>query len=207
MDPGTAERIDAHADLRAANGVHIDHIGEVSDVGAEIVVPVRRGGVKGLFESDPLQTQKVILEKLVCLRLDPGGDIRFRRSAVRGIVFESAVMWRIVGGRDHDPVGKSRLSPAIVCQNCMGDGRRWRVFIPLRQHDFHAVCGQYFKRAGKRGHRQGMGVHAQEERTIDFLLGTVQADGLTDGENMPLVEGLLERRAAMSRRPEGNPFR
>ena len=84
------------ANLGAANSIHVDHIGEVSDVRIEIVVPMRRGGVKGLFESDPLQTQKVILEKLVCLRLDPGGDIGFRRSAVRGIVFESAVMWRIV---------------------------------------------------------------------------------------------------------------
>jgi hypothetical protein len=43
-----------------------------------------------------------------------------------------------------------------------------------------------------------MGVHAQEQRTVDLLLGTVQADGLTDGKDMLFVEGLFERRAAMS---------
>ena len=30
VDPGAAERIHPQADLRAANGVHVDHIGEIS---------------------------------------------------------------------------------------------------------------------------------------------------------------------------------
>ena len=50
VDPGAAERIDAHADLRAANGVHVDHVGEIADVSVEVVVPVRRGGAQSLLE-------------------------------------------------------------------------------------------------------------------------------------------------------------
>ena len=96
MDPGAAKRIDSHADLRGANGVHVDHIGEIGNVSIEIVVPVRRGGAKSFLERNPFQTLKAIFEKLVCLRLDPGGDGGFRRPAVWGIVFEPAVMRRIV---------------------------------------------------------------------------------------------------------------
>ena len=85
VDAGAAERINPHADLRAANGVHVEHVGEISNVSIEIVVPVRRGSAKSFLERNPFQTQKFILEKLVCLRLDPGGDGGFRRSAVWGL--------------------------------------------------------------------------------------------------------------------------
>ena len=85
VDPGAAERIDSQADLRAANGIHVDHVGEIADVSIEIVVPVRRGGAKSLLERNPFHTRKAILEKLVCLRLDPVGDDGFRRSAVGGL--------------------------------------------------------------------------------------------------------------------------
>ena len=74
VDPGAAERIDSQADLRAANGVHVDHIGEIGNVGIEIVVPVRRGGAKGFLERHPFHPLKAILQKLVCLRFDPSGD-------------------------------------------------------------------------------------------------------------------------------------
>ena len=33
VNAGAAERIDSHADLRAANGIHVDHIAEIGDVG------------------------------------------------------------------------------------------------------------------------------------------------------------------------------
>ena len=130
MDPGAAQRIDSHADLRAANGIHVDHIGEIGDVSIEVVVPVRRGSAKSFLERNPFHTQKAILEKLVCLRLDPVGDGGFRRPAVGGIVFEPAVMWRIVRRRDDDAVGESCLAPAVVCENRVGNDGGWGIFIP-----------------------------------------------------------------------------
>ena len=56
VDPGAAQRIDSHADLRAANGIHVDHIGEISNVSIEIVVPVRGGSAKRFLERDPFHT-------------------------------------------------------------------------------------------------------------------------------------------------------
>ena len=88
----------------------------------------------------------------------------------------------------------------------MRNGRGRGVFIALREHDFHPVGRQHFKRAGKRRHRKRMRVHAEKQRAIDLLLLPVQANGLTDGEDMPFIESLVECGTTMSRGAEGNPL-
>src|ERR1019366_40059 len=95
-DPCAAEGIYSQADLRTANGIHVDHVGEIGDVSIEIVVPVRRGHATSFLVGNPFQTQKAVLEKLVCLGLDPVSDDGFRRSSIWGIVFEPTVVRRIV---------------------------------------------------------------------------------------------------------------
>jgi hypothetical protein len=35
-----------------------------------------------------------------------------------------------------------------------------------------------------------MGVHAEEQRAIDLLLFSVQANGLTDGKDVPFIKAL-----------------
>ena len=37
-----------------------------------------------------------------------------------------------------------------------------------------------------------MRIHAEEQWAVDLLLRPVQANGLTDGQDMPLVESLIE---------------
>ena len=96
VDPCAAERIDSHADLRAANGIHVDHVGEIGNVSIEVVMPVRRGRVKRLLERNSFHSAQALLEKLVRFGFDPVGDDGFRRPAVRRIVFEPAIMRRIV---------------------------------------------------------------------------------------------------------------
>jgi hypothetical protein len=206
VDPCAAERIDPQVDLRAANGVHVEHVGEIVNVRIEIVVPVGRGGAKSFLEGNPLHTFEAILEKLVGLRLDPGSDGGFRRSAVWGVVFEPAVMRRIVRRRDDDAVGESRLAPAVVSENRVGDNRRWGIFIPLRDHDFHPVCRQDLERTGKGRLGEGMRVHAEKQRAIDLLLLPIQTNGLTDGEDMPFIKSPFEGGTAMPGGAEGNPL-
>ena len=96
VDPGAAERIDSHVDPRAANSVHVDHIGKIGNVSIEIVMPVRRGRVKGLLERNSFHPAQAVLEKLVRFRSDPVGDDGLRGTAVRRIVLEPAIMGRIV---------------------------------------------------------------------------------------------------------------
>jgi len=96
VDPGAAERIHPQADLRAADGIHVDHVRQIPGVRVEVVVPVRGGSVQSFLERNPFQSPQAILEKLVRLRLDPAGDAGFRRPTVRRIVLEPAVRGRIV---------------------------------------------------------------------------------------------------------------
>ena len=56
-------------------------------------------------------------------------------------------------------------------------------------------------------HRERVRVHAEKQRAVDLLLLAVEADGLADGQDMPLVESLVERGAAMPRGAERHPLR
>src|SRR5580698_11537908 len=111
MDSGTAKWIHSEADIRAPNGIHVDHIGQIGNVSIQVVVPVGCGSAKSFLERNPFQIQKPILEKLVCLRLNPVGDGGFRRPPVWRIVLEAAVTRRIVGWGNNNAVTESGLAP------------------------------------------------------------------------------------------------
>jgi len=64
------------------------------------------------------------------------------------------------------------------------------------------VGGQHLDGARKGRLGQRVGVHSDEERTVNLMRVAIRADGLRDGQNMCLVEGALEGRAAVSRRSE-----
>ena len=125
-------------------------------------MPVRRGGAKSLLERNPFHALQPGFEEFVCFRLNPIRDDGVRRAAVWRVVFEAAIMWRIVRRRDDDAVGESGLAPAVVGENRVGNRRRRGIFVPFRDHDFHSVGRQHLQRAGQRRDRERMRVHAQE---------------------------------------------
>ena len=81
------------------------------------------------------------------------------------------------------------------------DRRRRIAAIPV-DHHLDAVGGQHLEGAHEGRLGQRVGVHPHEERTVDPVRLAIRADGLRDGQNVRLVEGALERRAAVPRRPE-----
>jgi len=145
-------------------------------------------------------------QQIVGLLLYPVRGHRIRRSAVGRIVFEAPKARRVVGRRDNDAVSKSCLAPAVVCENRVGNGRGWGIFVPLRDHDFNPVCRQHLKGTGKSRHGQSMGIHTHEQRTVDTVLLAVETDRLADGQDMPLVEGRLECGPAVTRCAECDPL-
>jgi hypothetical protein len=48
------QRIHAHADVRTANRIHVEHAGEIANVSTEIVMPVGSCGATGLLVRDSL---------------------------------------------------------------------------------------------------------------------------------------------------------
>ena len=58
-------------------------------------------------------------------------------------------------------------------------------------HDLDAIRGQNLQRARKRRFRQRMRIAADEQRSVDALLRTVETDGLGDCEDVRLIEGVV----------------
>ena len=121
VDAGAAQGIDAHADLRAANGVHVDHIAQIVNISVEIVVPVRGGGAKGSLKGILFTPRSPFSRNSLAFASIQSVTVAFGRAAIGRIVFESAVMGRIVRRGDDDAVGKPGLASAVVGQNRMGD--------------------------------------------------------------------------------------
>ena len=142
------------------------------------------------------------MQQFIRVRLDPARDIGARGPTVRGVVLEAATVRRIVRGRDHDPVGEARGSPAVIGEDGVRDGRRRRVFIARRNHDLDAVGSQHLERGRERRSRERMRVKAHEQGSVDALGATVHADRLADRGDMGIVEGAIEGDAAMSRGSE-----
>ncbi len=148
-----------------------------------------------------------MLEQRVRRRLDPRGDFAFRRPAVRGVVLEAAVMRRIVRGRDDDAI-----SHACLCAHGCSVRIAWETAgvgvysSPSAIITVDPVGRQYLERTGTRRHGERMRVHAEKQRAIDRLLRAIQADGLTDGQDVVFVERRVEGGPAMARGAERHPL-
>ena len=165
-----AERIHAQPQLRAADGLHVEHIGEIIDVRMEKIMPVRRRGALGLVESHSLHALQATFQKRISPRSNPSCDVLIGRPAVGRVVLEAAVVGRIVRGCNDDAVRESRISrrPAAVVRE-YGVGDHWRrgVFVAIREHDLHTVGREHLERAGTRRHGKRMRVDAEEQRAAD----------------------------------------
>ena len=96
MHAGAAHRVHTHAHLRCADHVHVDHVAEVTDVGAEKVVAMRRRSLQGLGMRHALHAFETRFEQAIGLGFDPACDGLTRRPAVRRVVFETAIARRVV---------------------------------------------------------------------------------------------------------------
>jgi len=74
----------------------------------------------------------------------------------------------------------------------MRDDRGRRVSVARIDHDLDTIRGQNFQGARKRRVRQRVRIGADEQRPVDALLRTVEADRLGDCEDVCLIEGVVE---------------
>ena len=128
-------------------------------------------------------------------------------ATVRRVVLEATVARRVVRRRHDDAVGtRKALAAAVVFKDGEGHRRCRRELPAWRQHHVHAVGDQHLQRAGRGRLGQRMRVGTQEQRSIDAQALAAIADGLGDGQHMPLVERGVQRRAAVARRSEDDPL-
>ena len=203
---GASQGIDSEVDLGAAEDLQVHDVRQVTDVGAHVVMAVRRGRAQCLREGHPLHACEAVGEQGVCLILDPTRDVRIRGTAVRRVVLEAPVLGRVVRGGDDDTVGEAARPAAVAREDRVGDDRCRRVPLSVVDHHVNPVGRQHLEGAPKGRLREGMGVDPQEKRPVDLLLLSVQANGLGNGEDVVLVEGAVERGATMPRGAEGDPL-
>ena len=202
---GTAERVDADAQPAGGDRLHVDHRGEVVHVGRDVVVPPHQAGAEGggVAQATDLAA---LGEDAVRHLLDPVGDVGCGRAAMRRIVFEAAILRRVVRGRDQHPVGEALEAAAIIGQDRVAhDGRR-RVAVLRVDHHRHTVGREHLDRAGEGGLGQRVGIAAEKQRAVDARLLPVQADRLADRQDVHLVEAVLAGGAAMPRGAERHPL-
>ena len=169
----------------AADGVHVDDVCQVGDVGRDVVVTRAWSRPRAPLERACACTPvEAVAQDLVGAVLDRLGGAGVGRAAVGRVVLEAAVVGRVVRRGDDHAVGQARRAAAVV-------GRGWRgrspasacsrsppgssPRTPLAANTSSAVVE---RRLG-----EGVGVHAEEERPGDPLLlrGTRRSPGRWPG--------------------------
>ncbi len=93
---------------------------------------------------------------------------------------------------DHDAVGQTCFAAAVVGEDGMRDRGGGGVLVLCRQHHLDLIRRQHFDGAIHRGPGKRVGVDAEKERSVDFLLLAVQANRLGDRQDVPLIERPVE---------------
>src|SRR5439155_4861995 len=93
VDAGPAQRIGADADALGADRVYVDDVGQVLDVGVQVVVPLRALQRPG--QRRPLHALEPLAQNLVGTLGDDTGRVGVGRSAVGRVVLEAAVARRV----------------------------------------------------------------------------------------------------------------
>ncbi len=177
---------------------------EIRDIAAEEVVIASRG--TGASVRRALDRVDAVLEKPVRLVLDPASDIRIGRSAIRRVVLEAAVLGRVVGRRDDDPVREAIVSVPVVGQDRVRQRRRGREAVAGIDQDVHPVGHEDLERGPERRLRERVRVAADEQRPGDPLGPPVSRHARARRDDVRFVERRRERGAAVPRGPERHPL-
>ncbi len=198
VDSGAAQGIDADANARSLDRLHVHHLGEVGHIGSDVVIGLDAGRLAGAFIGQAKDADQAGGQEIVGRVLDPAGDVDIGRAAIGRIVFEAALVRRVVRRADDDTVRQAATATAVIGQDGVGDHRRGRITALVIDPGVDVVGGQHLDGAGEGGLAQGVGVHAQEQGTVDPGLAPIQADRLGDSQDMGFVEGRGEGRAPVS---------
>ena len=192
MHRGAAERIDADLHARGADGLHVDHIAEVLDIGRDEIVPVNVRRLAGAIERNPLDAAQHVLEQRVGVLLDHAGDVGVGRAAIGRVIFEAAIFRRIVRRRDHHAIGQAAVAAAIIGEDGVRDHRGRRKTVLRVDHHIDFIGGEHFQRAGQCRFGERMGVDTDEQRPGDAGLAAIVAYALRHRQDVGFIEGVVE---------------
>src|SRR5215467_4718901 len=114
MHSSAAERVDGELETGSVNGIHIDDIAQIFHIGRHEVLEMCRVGAISFFKPHPSHAAIAITQKLIGPVLDPLGYVGIRRSPMRRIVFEPAILGRIVRWGDDNSVREMLSALAVM---------------------------------------------------------------------------------------------
>ena len=132
----------------------------------------RRSATCSLIRN-PDDARGIFRQESIRFTLDPSSGNGLGRPAVRRVVLESSVFWRIVRRSDHDTVCKTGRQPPIVGQDGVRhDGSRCECTIAI-DDGVYAVGREHLHDALERLLRQRVCVLANIQRARHTLGATV----------------------------------
>ena len=194
-----AQRVNPHADTRAADQVHVNHIGQVGYVRGDVVMAVGGVGAQRLGVGHALHVPEAGFQMHIGGFFNPAGNVAVGRTAVSGVVFVAAVFGRVVRRGHQNAIGQPRGTALVVDQDGVGYGGRGGVFIAFGQHHMHAVGGQYLQRGSTCGLGQCVGIDTQKHRTGNVVQRAVLANSLGNGQHVLFVKAAVEGTAPVAR--------
>ena len=159
---------------------------------------MNRGRFARALIGDALDVSQALFQQPVGRAFDCRGDVGIRRAAIGRIIFEAAILRRIVRRRDDDAIGAAFAPVLVGGEDGVGDHRRRRVTVVRIDHHLDVIGREHLDRARQRRLRQRMRVDSDEQRTVDAAGAAMIANRLADRQDMCLVERVVEGGAAMA---------
>ena len=207
VNGSAAQRI--YSDLHAGrfHQLHVDDIAELGDVGADVIVEMRRLEPVGTFVRHPHDAPEPGFQIAIRVSFDDGSDVGIGRTAMRRIILVTAVLRRIVRRRDDDAIGETRGSSLVVSQDRARDDGGRRIPTVLVDHDLDAIRSKHLNRTRQRRLGQSVRVNSDEQRSCQAGPAAVVTDRLRRRQDVIFIEGDFQGRAAMARGSEGDALR
>ena len=152
-----------------------------------------RFGLQRLGERDAFYVFVFRTQELIRPSLDPPRCFRASRPSLRRVVFEPAVLGRIVRGSNDNSVCECRFFIFIVNQNRARDDRRRRETIVRLDNGFDAIYREHFENGSLRRSGQRVRILAQVKWTSDFPASAIIADRLRNRKDVRLIKRSAKR--------------
>ena len=147
-------------------------------------------------------------EQLVGAAGDPAGGVGVGRAAVRRVVLEAAVRRRVVRRGDDDAVGAGRVVRALprLCRRIACETAGVGVYRSrLSTSTVTSLAASTSSAVAQAGSDSPWVSRPMNSGPVDALRGAVLADRLGGGDDVRLVEGGVEARAAVAGGAERPP--
>ena len=185
---GTTERVYPQLEAGGADEVHIDDVPQILNVRHHEVLLVCRVCLDGGRKGQTFDAGVALAQQSVGPVLDPRGDVEVSGTTVGWIVLETAVLRRVVRGRDDNAVGEVPCTIPVVNEDVPRDDRCRRDAVALLDDGLHCIGRQHLQcgALGRRG--QGVCVLPHVEWAVDALTVPIVTNGLRNGENVRFGE-------------------